>query len=100
MNSIRRFKKGSTRRRASRTKRRNSKPKSRSKSRSKSAKPTRVVFVNGKARIARPKANGSGYFYIRKSSSGKLYKVSISSKTYSPKDARKKIISLKKKSRV
>lgn len=51
----------------------------------------RVVFVKGHAKAAHPKQTGSGYYYVRKDSDGKLHKVSVVGRTYSRQEAQKKI---------
>jgi len=52
---------------------------------------SRVVFVNGQAKVAHPKQSGSGYYYVRKDSNGKVNKVSVVGRTYSRQEAQKKI---------
>lgn len=54
-------------------------------------KPARVVFVSGQPKVARPKPSGSGYYYLRKDSNGKIHKVSVVGRTYSRQEAHKKI---------
>lgn len=54
-------------------------------------KEARVVFVKGQAKAAHPKQTGSGYYYVRKDSTGKVHKVSVVGRTYSRQDAQKKM---------
>jgi hypothetical protein len=51
----------------------------------------RVVFVKGQAKAAHPKQTGSGYYYVRKDSNGKVHKISVVGRTYSRQEAQKKI---------
>ena len=89
------------RRKASSGKRRNSSRRkgSAGKRRSSASRGTRFTFVKGQPRIAKPKPNGSGYYYTRKGSDGKLHNVSVKGRTYSKMEARRKLSSIKKRSR-
>ena len=51
----------------------------------------KIVFVNGKPRTAQPKPGGSGYYYTRRASNGKVQKVSVSGKTYTKTQAKAKM---------
>lgn len=55
-------------------------------------KDNRIVFVNNKPKVAKPKTTGTGYYYIRKDSNGKQHKVSVVGRTYSREEAHKRLI--------
>lgn len=74
------------------TKKRSSSRKKRTGSRTGSSKRTsKIVFVNGKPRTAQPKPGGSGYYYVRRASNGKVQKVSVAGKTYTKTQAKAKM---------
>jgi hypothetical protein len=81
--------------RASKSTRRNSSR--RLKKTSVNKKPNRIVFVKNKPRVAHPKTAGSGYFYTRRSTDGKTYKVTVNGRTFSQKDAKRRLSNLRKK---
>lgn len=58
-------------------------------------KEARIVFVNNRPKVAKPKPAGSGYYYVRKDSNGKVHKVSVVGRTYSREEAHKKITARK-----
>lgn len=63
-----------------------------------SKRPSKVVFVNGKPRTAQPNPKGSGYFYVKRSASGKSKKFSTGgNKTYTRTEAKSKMKSLSRK---
>jgi hypothetical protein len=59
-------------------------------------KEPRIVFVNNKPKVAKPKPTGTGYYYVRKDSNGKAHKVSVIGRTYSREEAHKKLVAAKK----
>jgi hypothetical protein len=83
--------------RTTRSSRSNSRKRRPTKKVSATKKPSRIVFVKGKARTARPKSTGTGYYYNRKGTDGRVHKVTVNGKTFSPKDAKKRISNTKRR---
>ena len=76
--------KSSGKRKVSATKRRSSSTKRRSSS---AKRKNKVCFVNGKPRAAIPKTQGTGYYYTKKTPSGKTQKHSVTGRTYTKTEA-------------
>lgn len=59
-------------------------------------KGSKVCFVKGQPRTARPKSNSSGYYYTRRNSNGQTQKVTVTGRTYTKAQALAKMRALKK----
>lgn len=77
-----RKKKSSTKRRSSSTKRKTVKRRV-----SSNKKDSRVCFVKGQPRVAKPKQNSSGYYYTRRTPTGQTQKVTVTGRTFTKAQA-------------